>query len=537
MKTIILFLLIGFSFLFSWNQSFGQDIALEGDITQDLSLTSNNTYLLKGYVRVFPPATLRIEAGTTIYSGPDYSGTLVIKSGAKILAEGTKQQPIIFTSVNNRGDSGIAPQYGDWGGIIILGNAPINVESGSAIIEGAGDSYGGSNPNDSSGIMRYVRIEYCGQGFYLNHLPSSLTLAGVGNKTIIDFVQSTYAGKDAFTWYGGTVNCKNLVSYKSRDDDFDFDFGYQGKLQFLLCIRDRDIADVNVSNGFESDNDGSGSLNEPRTSPTIYNATIIGPVENTQTIYNEYYENGMDIRRSSQGVFCNILLMGWPTGLLVDGKTIAQDAQNSNWALRNSIISGSRNKDLDTIRTDGTFDITTWFTDNDNRIVLTNEKVKLTAPYDTVEPNYFPQPDSPVLIEAAIPPDDGFFDTTANYVGAFKENNWLEGWTKLDYDINTSVDELEKVPEGFMLYQNYPNPFNPVTTIMYQIPKDGFVNLKIYDILGSEVTTLVHEFKKAGKYETSLSVIEVKSNLASGTYIYRLTSGSYAASKKFLILK
>lgn len=516
---------------------FPQEIILEGNITQDVILTSDHTYVLEGDVRVFEPAVLTIEPGTIIYGRQYPTGSLIIKRGAKIIADGTKDKPIIFTSEFNREGSERKPERGDWGGIYILGKAPFNVTADSIQITGPGDYYGGTVPYDNSGVLRFVRIEYTGLAYSLSNEITGLSLACVGSSTIIENVQVSFAMDDGFAWLGGTVNCKNLVSYKNKDDDFDFVFGYKGKLQFLLSIKDRDIADVNGSNGFESDNDGSGSLNEPRTSPTIYNATIIGPVENAQTIYNEYYENGMDMRRSSQGEFCNILLMGWPTGLLVDGKTTAQDAQNSNWALRNSIISGSRNKDLDTIRTNGTFDITTWFTDNDNRIVLTNEKIKLTAPYDTVEPNYFPQPDSPVLIEAAIPPDDGFFDTTANYVGAFKENNWIEGWTKLDYDINTSVDELEKVPEGFMLYQNYPNPFNPVTTIMYQIPKDGFVNLKIYDILGTEVTTLVNEFKKAGKYETSFSVIEVKSNLASGTYIYRLTSGSYAASKKFLLLK
>jgi hypothetical protein len=510
-----------------------QDIILEGNFTEDLLLTPDKTYLLKSFVRIQSPATLRIEAGTIIYGDYISQGTLVICSGAKIIAEGTNENPIVFTSEFNKVGSTRKPGTGDWGGIIILGNAPINVPDGTVSIEGSGDLYGGNNPYDSSGVLRYIRIEYAGLSLTLSNKINAITFGGVGSKTIVENIQSSFSSDDSFGWFGGTVNCKKLVSYKTRDDDFDFDFGYSGNLQFLLCIRDKDAADVSGSNGFESDNDGSGSVNEPRTSPVVYNATIIGPAENSQTIFSGSFRRGMHIRRSSRGKYYNTLIMGWSAGILVEGLTTAKDAQENNWFIKNSIVAGSVDKDLDTVRTDGSFDISNWFLNNNNRTFPENSKVKLIAPFDSIKPNVMPSFDSPVLTGAAVPPNDGFFDSTAEYVGAFGNNNWLEEWTKFDYDINTAIKTPELLPELFSLEQNFPNPFNPSTTISYSIPYPNLVILKIYDILGNEITTLVNEEKPAGNYKIKFDA----SLLSSGIYFYRLQAGNFTATKNLVLLK
>ena len=282
MKKTLLTLLLSMTLL---SISFAQFVEISGDITSDMTLTNNRTYKLVGFVRVQPPATLTIQEGTLIVGDNASQGSLIVKPGAKIMAIGTENAPIVFTSEFALQGSGGSPTYGDWGGIILLGNATINVPGGTAQIEGPGDTYGGSNDNDNSGVMSYVRIEYAGIAFSLNNEINGLTFGGVGRGTQIDHIQVSYSGDDSYEWFGGTVSCKYLIAFRGWDDDFDTDFGFRGKMQYLVALRDPAIADQSSSNGFESDNDGSGSLNQPLTTPTWWNVSMIGPLETT-SYYN-----------------------------------------------------------------------------------------------------------------------------------------------------------------------------------------------------------------------------------------------------------
>ncbi|KAF0215595.1 MAG: hypothetical protein FD178_1617 [Ignavibacteria bacterium] len=210
--------------------------ALSGNITTNQTLTSDKTYLLKGIVRVMPGATLTIQPGTIIYGENTSQGSLIVKPGGKIMAEGTADKPIVFTSEFKKPGATKTPNYGDWGGIILLGNAPINVAGGKALIEGPGDEYGGTVADDNSGVLKYVRIEYPGIAYSLNNEINGLTLGGVGSKTKLEYIQVSYSGDDSFEFFGGTVNAKYLIAYRGWDDDFDTDFGYSGKLQFLITM-------------------------------------------------------------------------------------------------------------------------------------------------------------------------------------------------------------------------------------------------------------------------------------------------------------
>src|SRR5687767_12583169 len=212
----------------------GTTITLEGKITSDTVLRAKNVYILKGLVYIKNNAKITIEPGTVIKgSYLDPIGGLVITRGAKILAEGTADKPIVFTS------NSPAPRSGDWAGIVILGkattNAAFNGTAGTGEVEGGvnnadGDGlYGGTDDNDNSGIMKYVRIEYAGFAFLPDKEINSLTMGGVGKGTVIDHIQVYYAKDDAFEWFGGTVDCKYLIAYKTQDDDFDTDNGYRGK--------------------------------------------------------------------------------------------------------------------------------------------------------------------------------------------------------------------------------------------------------------------------------------------------------------------
>ncbi|HMX39402.1 MAG TPA: T9SS C-terminal target domain-containing protein, partial [Saprospiraceae bacterium] len=222
------------AFLLAAAASLVAQITVSGDISTNTTWTSNNTYLLSGFVYVTNGAKLTIEPGTVIKGDKASKGALIITRGSQIIADGTRDQPIVFTS------NEAAPSYGDWGGLILLGYAPTNQVyngiNGLGLIEGGldplkglyggGDQLTGAKPDDNSGILRYVRVEYPGIAFQPNNEINGITLGAVGNKTIMDYVQVSYSGDDAFEWFGGTVNAKHLIAYRSLDDDFDTDNGF-----------------------------------------------------------------------------------------------------------------------------------------------------------------------------------------------------------------------------------------------------------------------------------------------------------------------
>lgn len=518
--------------------SFAQDIVLEGNITSDLTLTANNTYMLRGIVRVQSPATLTIQAGTKIYGENASDGSLIIKPGAKIMAMGTAQNPIVFTSEFTKPGSSRPPYYGDWGGIILLGNAKINVPGGIAAIEGPGDTYGGTNDDDNSGVMQYVRIEYPGIAYSLNNEINGLTFGGVGRGTTIDHIQVSYSGDDSYEWFGGTVNCKNLIAYRGWDDDFDTDFGYRGKLQFLLGIRDPEIADQSQSNGFESDNDGSGSLNEPITSPTYWNVTLIGPKQNSSTQINSLYRRGMHLRRSSRNNVNNAVIIGWPTGVRIDGAYTIQAAQNGTMSLNSVIISGWTSAALDTANANNAnFNVNNWYSTNpNNRLFTNNTELLLTAPFNLNNPDLTPLAGSPLLTSFATPPNDGFFDPTAAYLGGLSNNpsdNWTQGWTNYPALVTDVKDTKPEIISMFKLDQNFPNPFNPSTKISYYLPESANIKLAVFNLLGQEIVVLHNGYHNAGSYSRYFD----GANLSSGIYIYKLETTNQTLVRKMTLLK
>ncbi len=231
-------------------------------------------WILKGYVYVVDGATVTFEAGCVVVSDVAEKGALIIERGAKIIAQGTSTNPIVFTSGKAIGSR--AP--GDWGGIILLGKAPTNrpLDPAPVIEGGVGRQYGGTDPFDESGVLRFVRIEYAGIAAEPGSEINGLTCGGVGSGTIIENVMVSFGNDDAFEFFGGTVNAKNLIALATADDDFDFDFGYSGKIQFAVAMRKPDFVDAgDAGNGVECDNDASGSNATPITRPNIASAAQI----------------------------------------------------------------------------------------------------------------------------------------------------------------------------------------------------------------------------------------------------------------------
>jgi hypothetical protein len=281
---------------------------LTGNITSTTTLTSDKEWVLKGYVYVTDGAKLIIQPGTVIKSDISEKGALCIERGSQIIAEGTAAKPIVFTSGRPAGER----TPGDWGGIVILGRAKTNRTSEPTIEGGIGRPYGGTNDLDNSGVLKYVRIEYAGIAAMPNSEINALTLGGVGSSTIIENVQTIYANDDAFEFFGGTVNAKNLYAYGTADDDYDFDFGYRGKVSFSVSKRDPQFVDNgDAGNGVECDNDGTGSSAEPFTHPILDNMILVGP-NDVSSLTN--HNLAMRWRRATQFEVYNSTIIGYMKG-------------------------------------------------------------------------------------------------------------------------------------------------------------------------------------------------------------------------------
>jgi len=445
----------------------GQTITVSGRINADTTFRKANTYILKGLVYIVGNHTLTIEPGTIIkgsFSGADVAA-LIITRGSKIMAAGTEIEPIIFTSASPN------PQSGDWGGIVLCGRASINASyngtNGLYQVEGgidnangdglAGSGDGGTTPmdNDNSGTLKYVRIEYAGYAYQPDKEVNSLTMACVGSGTTIDHIEIVYAKDDAYEWFGGTVNCKYLIAYKTQDDDFDTDNGFKGKVQFGLAMRDSVIADISNSETFESDNNASGTTATPKTSAIFSNITSIGPRAALNNIGSTYFRGAAHIRRNTAISLFNSIILGWPRGVEIDastGTSTALNIEDSSLRLRNITIAGCATNTRfsgtagATITNDAAF--TAWFTNAyyNNDILATTADAKLIQPFNYTAPDPTPFAGSSgnqKILSGANFSDakftgDTFFDKTVTYRGgvapAGPDASWWKGWTKFNYN-------------------------------------------------------------------------------------------------------
>ena len=442
----------------------GQTITLQGRINADTVLRKANAYILKGLVYMVGNHTMTIEAGTVIkgsFSGSDVAA-LIITRGSKIIAAGTATEPIVFTSLSPN------PQSGDWGGLVLCGKARYNLSyngtAGLYQVEGGidnanGDGLAGSGDaivptpvdNDNSGVLQYVRIEYAGYAYQPDKEINSLTMAAVGSGTTIDHIQVTYAKDDAYEWFGGSVNCKFLIAYKTQDDDFDTDNGYSGKVQFGLVMRDSLIADISTSEAFESDNTATGSTSAPKTNAIFSNITAIGPRATLGNFGNSLFRAGAQIRRNSGISIFNSIIMGWPQGILIDattGTSTALNIEDSTLRLRNVTLAGNTvNLKFSgtggaTINSDAA--LTTWFTGAfyNNDLLQNTADAKLIQPYNYAAPDPTPFAGSngnqKILTGGGFTDakftGDTFFDQTVTFRGAIAPagplTSWWKGWTK-----------------------------------------------------------------------------------------------------------
>jgi hypothetical protein len=393
-----------------------------GEITSDTEWPAGSTVTIKKgiYVFVRSGATLKIGAGTTIKG--ENNTAVVIDRGAKIMAEGTKDAPIVFTSavaVGNR-------TPGDWGGLVLVGKAKTNDPGGEGDAEGfssANVKYGGSDDADSSGVLRFVRVEFAGFQISDGNELNGLTMYSVGSGTTIEHVQSHFGLDDAFEWFGGTVNVKWLLATGQQDDGFDWDRGWRGKGQFMAVVQDEASPG---DNGIEADNRKGGVTDEPWSNPTVYNVTLVGKTAGMGS------GHGIMFKEGTRGTVMNALIYGFSGSCVkVQGTQTATNAGDNSLKLQNSLVGCATNFQPD----QDDLDENAWYSKSEfNNRAMAGGMVKISD--DKVGSVNLALPaDSPALSGGATPPSDGFFDTTATFVGACGSScAAFEGWTS--YPVN-----------------------------------------------------------------------------------------------------
>lgn len=406
-------------------------VNVTADIATSTTWTKDKLYVLKQLTYVQAGATLTIEAGTTIAG--DSSSALIVSRDGKLVAEGTAAAPIVFTSslpVGQRGSS-----QGDWGGIVLLGRARINTVGGENNAEGVADEarnkYGGSDDAYDCGTLKYVRVEFAGRPLSANNELNGVTFYACGSATQVDYLQVHRGVDDGIEFFGGTVNVKHVVITGSDDDGLDWDRGWTGKAQFLIAAQ----IPGRGNHGIEADNDSNNADLTPRSAPTLYNVTLVG--RNPDTAASEGPSRGVLLRVGTAGKLHNFIVTNFTDkGFMVDGAASATQWTQGALSISNSIFFENPASLIDYVsspRADG------GITDN-----LLNEVTELAAPSlanrfdvdpqltaatNVTAPNFKPASGSPALTGGATPPNDGFFDVSATFVGAIGDTDWTSGWT------------------------------------------------------------------------------------------------------------
>lgn len=400
-----------------------------GDYATSMTWAPDKTFVLSlgaqagpANVAIRSGATLTIKPGTRIFANGQIA--LLIDRGAKIEAVGTAQQPIVFSSAKEDG----MRARGDWGGIIINGNAPANCTSNMNGCQGEGSSgaYGGSDAADDSGTIRFVRVEFAGAKITETNEYNGIALQGVGSGTEIDHVQLHLPSDDGIEFFGGTVNVKHILVSGAGDDSLDWTFGWSGKAQFVALVQYEDDAD----SGIEADNNEFNFEAMPRSSPVIANLTLVGRAAST----------GAVLRRGTAVQIWNSVFTGsgWCVDIDSIPSTFTQLTMGS-LALRNTILNCGRgavrtNDEVDAMMmplmdADGTGPV-------DAAMVITTQQMNnrvgdplmavMTMPGS--RPNFVPGAGSPALTGGGAPAD-AFFEQVS-YQGAMNSGgDWSTDWT------------------------------------------------------------------------------------------------------------
>ncbi len=392
-------------------------VVVTGEITGAETWSSSNYYVLRGAVFVNEGATLTIQSGTHVIGEAGSVGTLIVLKGGRLNAIGTRTAPIVFTSDQPVGSRA----RGDWGGLIINGRAPVNLEGGEGQGEANTGIYGGNDPNDDSGSLRYVRVEFAGVEFSPDNELNGIAFQGVGRGGSYEFIQVHMNRDDGLEWFGGTADIKYAVVSNAADDSFDWTFGWQGRAQFIAIHQRSDDADW----GIEADNNEFNNNLLPRANPQIYNLTICGDPDT-----NEGAESVRAVlfRRGTAVTFRNFLITGSKTlGMQIDGGATLDQVANGTTQIGAGVIWGPV-----TPLHAGTVPFVASGRFPDVRVNV--DGGLSTNCFNHENPDFRPTSAATLAggqLTPIQPPNDGFFEAVS-FIGAVPPapaDDWTQGWT------------------------------------------------------------------------------------------------------------
>jgi len=537
------------------------------EITTNTTWTSDKVYTISNKVIVKNGVTLTIEPGTVIRgskNGTVFAGMLIIAQGGKLIANGTKTNPIIFTSGKPVGQRSL----GDWGGILLFGKAP-QADNGAArrgTFAGKtteGDSiwtskyetfensdpnkadvmFGGIDPQDNSGSISYVRIEFGGWYKVLGEEVNALTMCGVGKGTSLHHIQASFTNDDSFEWYGGNVDAKYLIAFAQTDDCFDTDLGASPRLQFCIGMIHPFIYESGGgTRGIEADGNSDFTYAtqpdaKPFSRPVFSNMTLVGPLyagkTKTSLKFADKYDQGIIIRTNSEAKVFNSISASFPGGgvrirhaNLAITPSCFEKALSGLVKVQNNIISncdvlvGSADK-VPTNVNDGSgagkFDTKKFIfkAENSNDSTYKNiNDLKLTNPMvDTlivptsntnrtsISPNVKPLAGSPVLAGA----------------------DWKVAELANDSYVNGIEDAFSNGKVSI-----YPNPSKGLTTVRVELINAAALQVSVYDLLGRLVYTNSSEFSADVQFFTV-------DGLKSGVYLVKVSDGNTATASRLVV--
>lgn len=416
-------------------------VITDEDVDGEVTWKAENTYILDGFVFVEEDEQLTIEPGTVVKgrSGTgENASALVVARGGTIQAKGEKDNPIIFTAESDDvsdPDDLPANARGLWGGVIMLGRAPINEPGGEASIEGIPETetrgiYGGSDPADNSGTFRYVSIRHGGSNIGAGNEINGLTFGGVGAGTTVEYVEVYNNQDDGFEWFGGTVETKYLVSALNGDDSFDYDQGFNGKGQFWFTV----LPAAQNQGGHGGEHDGGDTQKDatPYATPEIYNVTYIGGGAD-----NAGGDQALKIRENAGGHYINSIFTEFGStsaAITVEDVESGEDSRSrlaaGDLTLTNNLwFEFGAGSTIDEIAPQAY--VADYLKDEANSNWVEDPQLRtVVRSVGSIDPR--PASGSPALEANRVKtvPSGDFFEQT-NYLGAFGSTNWLEGWTFL----------------------------------------------------------------------------------------------------------
>ncbi|MCE5249707.1 T9SS type A sorting domain-containing protein [bacterium] len=524
-----------------------------GPIDKDTHWTSDNDYLLNGAVYVTAGHTLTIDPGTVIRAEDgqlESLSFLCISQGAKINAAGTLDHPIIFTTkydTNLNSTDDVGPfETGFWGGVLLCGKASTNNANKVQTMEGMPTTwtftnYGGDDDHDNSGVLKYISIRHTGIVFAPNKEMQGLTLCGVGDNTVIDYVESYASKDDGVEIFGGTVNLKHFVVAFCEDDCFDTDEGCRSKFQFCFAIQSEGTGNDTLT---EQDGGVAPEDAQPWARPQMYNCTLLGTGMNGPETETKI---GMHLRDNTAGTWANNIIGDLSGQLLYietpsSGQGSVDRVADGSLVMKNNVLfnikAGSTFEAVSMVKSGEAAYTANMLAQNGNAIADPMLTFITRQPNGAMDPR--PATSGSAYQNLAAIPNDGFFETVA-YKGAFDKDNWMIGWTALDdygflsHAPGTVVAvEENTLPAAIRISQNFPNPFNPSTTINFSLTETSPVKLSVYNVTGQLVDTLIDNSSMVpGTYSVRWDGM----GHSSGAYIYRIEAGSTVVTRRMLLVK